>query len=216
MRTLADFGFNGLDALRWTVTAPNGYPRLEQAVASLAVFVSPDTLAQTKGNIFQMARGGRRRQFDNPDRPTIMWDDNAGPHCALKGAGLPTAVKGQHLQLNHLYGKRVEFFTDLRSICVTPTFLGSTTEDQQPVAGLLRLLKRRAFELYEFAPEGEPAAEGYGDLEWAPTLPAIPDLQSVLSNRLRNTRGHIATAVRRFGWHYNGFAGDPWASPASM
>jgi hypothetical protein len=207
MRTFADFGFHGLDALQWSVTAPNGYPSLEQAVASLAVFISPHTVAQTKGRLFQMARGGTRRCFDNPDQPTVMWDDNEGPHCALQAAGWPTSVKGRHIQLNHLYGKGVEFFTDLRSFCVTPLFLGKLTDNGSPLVGLLR---RRAFELYGFAPRGEPTGKGYAGLVWAPPLPSVIDLESVLSNKLRNTRGSIAAAVRQFGWCFNSFSGDPW------
>lgn len=211
MRTLAEFGFDGLEALRWVVTAQTGYPSLDQAVASLAVFVSPDTVAQTRSRIFQMARGTPRRKFDDPDQPTFMRDDNEGPHCALKAAGGPP-MAGRHLHLNHLYGKRLEFFTDLRSFCVTPSFLTKLTDSEPRITALL---KRRAFKLYGFAPEGVPAAQGYEDLDWAPPLPAVSNLEVVLSDQLRGTRGSIAIAVRHFGWCFNGFEGDPWGSSSA-
>jgi hypothetical protein len=212
MRTLAEFGFDGLEALRWVVTTPNGYPSLEQAVASLTLFVSPDTVAQTTGNIFQMARGSPRRTFDDPDRPTVMWDDNEGPHCALKAAGGPP-VTGRHLHLNHLYGGQVQCFTDLRSLCLTPSFLTKLTDSEPRITALL---KRRAFEIFDgFAPEGEPTAAGYEGLVWAPPLPAVRDLESVLSDRLRHTSNSIAIAVRHFGWRFNGFSGDPWRTAES-
>jgi hypothetical protein len=175
-------------------------------VASLAVFVSPDTVAETKGNIFQMARGKPRRKFDDPDRPKFMKDDNEGPHCAFKAAGGPP-VTGRHLHLNHLYGGHVEFFTDLRSFCMTPSFLTKLTDSEPHITSLL---KRRAFKLYGFAPEGEPTAAGYEGLVWAPPLPAVRGLESVLSDRLRHAASSTAIAVRHFGWRYNGFAGNPW------
>ncbi len=50
VRTLRDFGYDGLAALRWAITIKNGYPSLEQAVASLAfccLQISPRKLRAT-------------------------------------------------------------------------------------------------------------------------------------------------------------------------
>ena len=206
MRTLKDFGYDGLQALRWTITTQNGYPSLEQAMASLAIFVSPDTVAQTTSNIFRMARGGPRRRFDDPDDPTIMWDDNEGPQVALKAAGGPP-VQRQHLHLNHLYGSSVEFFTNLRSFCVTPSFLQKLT-DSEP--NILALLRRRAFVLFGFAPNGEPSADGYGDLEWAPPMLPVAKLEATLSKTLSHLNSSTAKSIRQFGWCFNEFSGNPW------
>jgi hypothetical protein len=207
MRTLEDFGYDGLAALRWAITIQNGYPSLEQAVASLALFVSQDTVAQTTHNIFRMARGGRRRTFDAADQPTIMWDDNEGPHVALKAAGGPP-VERRHLELNHLYGASVEFFTDLRSFCITPSFLKKLTDSDPRI---LALLRRRAFVLYEFAPMGEPSTDGYEELKWAPTLPPVMHLRSRLESMIAHRNSSAARSVRQFGWCFNEFGGNPWA-----
>jgi hypothetical protein len=208
MLTLKEFGYDGLAALRWTLTIQNGYPSLEQAVAALALFLHPETVAQTSGNIFRMARNGRhRRTFDDADQPTVMWDDNAGPHVALKAAGAP-AMERHHLELNHLYGAKVDCFTELRSFCITPSFLKKLTDSEPRI---LVLLRRRSFVLYDFAPMGEPSADGYEDLEWAPPLPPVKDLSSTLSGMLAHLESnHTARSVRQFGWCFNQFSGNPW------
>jgi hypothetical protein len=92
---------------------------------------------------------------------------------------------------------------------VTPAFLTKVT-DAEP--RILALLKRRVFELYNFAPDGEPTVHGYEHLVWAPPLPPVARFESVLSDRLCNANGSISIAVRKFGWCFNGFAGDPWKS----
>jgi hypothetical protein len=207
MQTLADFRFDGLAALRWAITAPNGYPSLEQAIASLTVFIAPQTVAQTAGNIFRLARGGPRRTFDDPKRPTLMWDDNEGPHLAFRAAGGPP-VKGRHLHLNHIYnGGSVGLLTNLRNLCLTPSFLTKLTDSEPRI---MTLLKRRAFVLYGFAPEGEPIVDSYDNLDWAKTLLPVPNLHQSLSDALYNTKGSITLAVRRLGWCFNDFAGDPF------
>jgi hypothetical protein len=137
-----------------------------------------------------------------------MRDDNAGAHIVFSAAS-DIRILGRHLNLNHLYGgDSVELFTNLRNLCITPSFLAKLTDGNRSI---VQLLRRRAFVLYGFAPEGEPMADGYDDLDWSPTLPPVPDLQARLSQMLRNSNGHTARAVRRLGWCFNNFAGDPFA-----
>ncbi len=167
-RTVLD----GVEQLR-AMVALAGYPSIVAAVAQHAVFLHPDTVAQTRGQaLFPTIRDmGRRRQVGVlDDGRRVLFDDNRSPTDAfLWSSGLR---RGRDVQFNHVWteARNPDTYTALWNLFATPAFLAKTTDtaNHPEVTAALRF---RAFQLYGHRPAvvpepAEPA--GYRDLVWAP------------------------------------------------
>jgi hypothetical protein len=208
-RTLADFDNHGYKALIGALERSEwGTP--EQALASLAVFASPQTVQELRGQpIFPSVRypsGNRslRGRIDQDRR--VIYDDNYTPTAAFKWAtGFPGKT---HLQFNHIYedSDNAVLYTALQNLCVTPSFMAKLA-DNNP------LLKFRAWKLFgDLSPEGEPSQEppGYDSLTWASPLNPLPDLEGRMRRRMAHNREkRIASCVCELGWVFSGFRPDP-------
>ena len=73
------------------------------------------------------------------------------------------------------------------------------------------ILRYRSFDLYGWFPPGLNAPEkpsGYNELDWALTLPAVPDVKAnLVSAMATKPSNRTVVAARRFGWLF----GEPWA-----
>ena len=107
--TLQNFGLDGRAALE-RVIQQSHYGSLEQAVASLALFAHPDTVAQTRtSNVFRIIRARlseERGKFEDlPGVGRVMIDDNKGPTDAFTWAhGIPKN-QYQDVQFNHVWAE---------------------------------------------------------------------------------------------------------------
>jgi hypothetical protein len=202
-RTLADFGFDGQEALA-TLIASSRYATLAQAVASLAVFSHPQTVAQTQGlGLFPTIRG-TPGQFVEVNGRRLMLDDNKSPTDAFLWCnGL--SRRGRDTQFNHVYAASTdpEAYTALPNICMTPAFLAKLTDTNAEVRALLAY---RSHDLYGWAPAGTSAVEkpeGYAALEWAPPLPAVTDVQERLRTVFaRRQKDRTVLAAQALGWRF--------------
>lgn len=200
--TLADFGFDGLKALKHVI-AGSTYDSLEQAIASLTLFSHPETVAQTGGKaLFKIVRDAERRGTDGIlDGLPVTYDDNAAPtHVFLwcNGIRRPKEVQFNHV---HCESQNADLYTALPNICVTPAFLAKVTDTDPAIRSILAY---RVYDLYGWVPEGRDAPHkppGYRDLEWAPTLPVVLDVRAALHARIaRAKRSRTALSVGRIGW----------------
>ena len=210
--------FDGRKALLDLVKGSVEYRSLEQAVASLAVFAHPDTVKQTENrNLFRVIRQRelheRGRLYEYGDtHGRVMYDDNHSPTWAFDWTHAIKWWKDRDIQYNHVWSRsrEVEYYTSLANLCVTPTFLAKLTDGEDAIALLLRY---RAFCLYGFwpDPDTEPTMPpGYRDLNWADTLPAVPDLEATLLAAMRlKPRNSLVQSVREIGWFFSGFNPDP-------
>ena len=203
--TLVDFGINGFSALESLILGSQ-YKSLEQAVASLTLFSHPDTVGQTFGkSVFKTIRGPRTpgEYLKENGRAVLMLDDNKSASDAFKWSnGLFGRLKD--VQFNHVYtaSQDVDSYTSLANICVTPAFIAKLTDTGSPTTSAL--LKYRVYDLYQWTPphtEAPNKPEGYDQLDWAPTMPAIQDLKATLEVRMaRRPKDRTVKSVREVGW----------------
>ena len=202
--TLENFRLDGFEALR-ALIAGSKYKSLEQAMASLALFSHPETVRQTGGrSIFRTIRSLRTPGvYGEENGQRVMLDDNKSASDAFKWVhGITSRLKD--VQFNHIYtaSKDVEAYTSLANICMTPAFIAKLTDNTSPTTGAL--LKYRSYDLYGWTPSGiEPPnkPEGYDELDWAPTLPAIPDVKAVLEARMASRpKDRTVLSAREVGW----------------
>jgi hypothetical protein len=197
------------------------YGSMLQAIASLTIFSHPETVAKIgHGNVFAVVR--RKNQADvgtvvqGPDGTYLLHDDNTTPTKLFQWVNQLSSHKARDVQYNHVYDKgpptsrgdgQLEVYTSLANLCVTPAFLAKLTDTDTEVKSTLR---RRVFDLYGYAPHGEPAAPpGYDSLRWRDLLPAVRDPEAVLRARLlTGKKGRPTLSVRRCGWSFNGFVPD--------
>jgi hypothetical protein len=205
--TLEHFGLDGFAALQVLITSSQ-YKSLAQAMASLALFSHPETVCQTGGrSIFRTIRGPRTPgAYGEENGRQIMLDDNKSASDAFKWVhGITARLKD--VQFNHIYtaSKDVESYTSLANICMTPAFIAKLTDDSSPTTSAL--LKYRAYELYGWIPLGiDPPnkPEGYDELDWAPTLPAVTDVKAVLEARMASRpKDRTAQSVKEVGWFFD-------------
>jgi len=212
MRTLANLGNNGHRALMEAL-ANSEWKTVEQALASLTDCASPSTVEEMKRRpVFRIIRGSQRGEIDFQNQVMFDIDGNHGPIFAFCWA---TGFDGgkNYLQFNHIYGgrterKNVELFTNLANICVTPTFLGKVTDKY-----CAPLLKSRAWDLFRLrSPDGAipPKPDGYDQLEWAPPLDALSDVEGRMRDIMSTKPKDSATrSVRELGWVFSSFQPDP-------
>ena len=194
---------NGTDLLRRVLEAA-GYDPIAQAVASHALFLHPDTVAQTKLEaLFPVVRNQTKRTQVGtlPDGREVMFDDNWMPIAAFCwSAGWNFGTKGD-LQFNHVVQDSQEprNYTALWNICVTPAFLAKATDGHPEVKAALRY---RSHELYGTPGHMEEPTkpDGYDHLRWGPVTAFVPDLATVLRARLEGSTAVRQTTIRRLGW----------------
>jgi hypothetical protein len=191
-----------------------GYPSVAHAVAEHAVFLHPDTVAQTKGEpVFPIVRSAfytpRAQVVELPDGRRVWADDNGPPTWAFLWAA--RRKKGPDVQFNHVWtgGDAPKVYTALWNLCATPAFLAKTTDTRPEVKALLRY---HAYVLYRWLPTGEPEPaepQGYSDLRWAPMPDAVPDLEAVYRLAMSSSPKNRATcAARQLGWLFSGWQPD--------
>lgn len=209
--TLTDQGCDGRAALA-LVLASSIYKTPAQAVASLTLFTHPDTVAQIPGSgaLFPAVRDfGRRRTLGELNGRPVGFDDNEAAHDAF-GWCNPGIPRWRDIQLNHIWPRSADpdAFTAPANLCAAPSFLAKLTDHDPEIAAAL---KRRAFDLFGWAPSGEPAPAvplGYASLVWAPTLPAVDNLEAKLRARLAaEPRSTACQTAREIGWAFS--AGKP-------
>ena len=204
---------DGVDQLT-TLLLRAGYPSVLAAVAEHAVFLHPDTVAQTGGSaLFPIVRDMfRRGQFGTArDGRPVFLDDNTSPtHAFVWSAG---RTKGRDVQFNHVWndaGNR-DAYTALWNLCATPAFLAKTTDGSNH-PDVIAALRYRAYRLYGVTPAGAPIPiepEGFQLLRWAPHPEPLASLEAVLRTRLRaNMRSRTARACRELGWLFSGWQPD--------
>lgn len=208
MRELGFFEYDGLSALE-AMVANSPYGSLHQAVASLTIFTHPLTVEGLgPANLFRTVRNAARRgEFvEAPDGP-VMLDDNKSPTDAFMWANSWTK-RGRDLQFNHVYqaSGAVAHYTNLRNICVSPSFLAKLTDTYEEVTELLRY---RVYDLYGYTGPEDLAPEiptVYNQLVWAEPLPPVKNPSRVISARLkRRKKDRTAVSARKHGW-----AGSGW------
>ncbi|GAC1427427.1 MAG: hypothetical protein NVSMB62_25260 [Acidobacteriaceae bacterium] len=203
MKSLHDYGLNGYAPLEDLIRA-SSYKSVEQAVASLTILSHPDTVRQTKCKpLFKTIRNAsRRRQLLEQDGRTLAYDDNKSPTDAFLWCnGLSKKLKD--VQFNHVYlnSQDPDQYTCLANLCITPAFLAKLTDTHEHVRMLLRY---RVSELYEWVPTGQLSPtkpEGYAELAWAPTLPAVSDVPGTMRAIMdRKPRDSTVLIARQIGW----------------
>ena len=183
---------DGVAALTDVVTTGK-FGSVVQAVAAHAIFIHPDTVAQTGNHaVFPVIRGPVAGKAKRPiitlNGRSVMLDTNTTPTLMFLWAA--ARRPGRDVQYNHIWpdAKYPAMYTALWNLCVTPAFLAKTTDGRNhpEVTGALRY---HAFDFYHACPPGvePPKPEGYDELQWAKTPPALPDLLGA-SGELRSQR----------------------------
>jgi hypothetical protein len=215
--TLQSFRLDGRAALE-RVIQQSRYGSLEQAVASLALFSHPATVAQTRGsNVFRIVRArmdASRGEIDEiPGVGRVMIDDNKGPTDALTWVHGISRNQYRDVQFNHIWpdSRDVGAYTNLANICVLPAFLSKLSDAHSQVRAVLQF---RAFDLYSgWKPVLQPrpiTPAGYDDLIWAETLPAIPDVEVAYRRAMKTKPKDRTTAsARNLGWVFSEYKPDP-------
>jgi len=193
-----------------------GYATTSQAVAEHAVFLDPQTVAQTKAsNLFRIVRNDQERgKCCERDGVLVMQCDNDSPTRAFlwsaRCTGTPKDRTG--LWFCHIWQKSGDyrFYTALWNICALPEFLAALSDKDADVRAALRY---RAFELYGAFPDGEARPEkppSYGELNWRqPHPPPVKSLGETLRRRLLACRkSRAAISAGRCGWLFSDFQPD--------
>jgi hypothetical protein len=159
------------------------------------------------GALFPAVRDtGNRRTLGEIAGRRVGYDDNETAHNAFRwcNAGMP---RWRDIQLNHIWPRSSDpdAFTAPANLCAAPSFLAKLTDHDPAIAALLR---RRAFELYCWAPPGEPEPaipSGFARLEWAAPLRPVSDLEATLRQRLMSQPKCTAARIaREIGWAFSG------------
>ena len=190
-----------------------GYKSTLQLLATQAIFLHQDTVAQTKGKaVFPVIRNqSRRGNFDF--EKNVLYGDNSVPSWLFEKSS--NRKKGPDIQFNHVWSDSTnsEIYTALWNICVTPAFLAKTTDGKNHPE-VRDALIYRSYELFGYLPKGAGVPErpvGYDELKWAPSLPPVEDLESVLRASLKRGKdSEAAKCARKLGWLFSN--GKPDAS----
>jgi hypothetical protein len=204
---------DGADALRQMLVRA-GYRSVSHAIAEHAIFLHPDTVAQTDGQaVFPVVRAAlnapRGRVIEWTDGRRVWADDNLPPTCAFLWAA--RRRKGRDVQFNHVWsgGDAPRLYTALWNLCATPAFLAKATDTMPEVTDLLQY---HAFILYGRMPANASVSEpeGYKDLQWASMPEPVASLEAVYRSAMRAAPKNRATiAARQLGWLFSGWERDP-------
>lgn len=212
-RTLSDFGLDGGRALE-LIIAESPYRSLQQAVASLAMFSHPETVAQTYGRaLFRIVRGSipqRGQIVPLNDGKSVVLDDNTGPTDTFIWANRIRRGTYADVQFCHIWQHSgdPEAYTNLANICMLPAFLAKLSDTHPAITSLLR---QRAIELYGWQPriESQDTAGVARDLEWAPCLPVNPVLEATMRAEMRTkAKSRTTISARMIGWLFSGWEPD--------
>lgn len=212
-RTLVDCGLDGGKALD-LIIQDSAYRSLEQAVASLALFSHPDTVAQARGEaLFRIVRGPipqRGHIFPFDDGHSVLLDDNTGPTDAFIWANQLRRRAYSDVQFCHIWQEsgNPRCYTNLANICVLPAFLPKLSDTHPSVTALLR---QRARELYAWQPTNLelPTTVGSAELKWAPSLPCNPRLAVTLRTAMKTkAKSRTTTSAREIGWCFSDWRPD--------
>lgn len=207
---------DGVRQLTTLLVERAGYPSVMAAVAEHAIFLHPETVAQTNHEALfatiRMRNRSERGQIAVVDGRRVLLDDNQSPAYAF----LWSAGMSQYgdVQFNHVWNasRDPRAYTALWNLCVTPAFLARTT-DGSNYPDVMSALRYRAYSLYGVPPEGfavplQPA--GYDQLSWAISPEPANDLAAALRARLcRQPASRPARAAREIGWLFSDWVPDP-------
>lgn len=197
-----------------------GYNNLIDAIAATTVFAHPDTVSQTimvnnkPNGVFKIIRGGLGQRGTYGPTGIVhqhMYDDNKGPTDAFIWAHKIQRGQYEDIQFNHIWdcSQDVDAYTNLANICVTPSFLAKLTDTDKYVCDCLRY---RSYDLYRWFPHGKTVPikpNGYGNINWAATLPVVNNLEKVYRTAMRSKRKDRTTAsCRDIGWLFSNFLPD--------
>lgn len=196
-RTLTDFGFDGHAALE-SLIAASPYGSVLQAVASLSVFSHPETVRQT-GNrpVIRVVRNAARRgEIIEIDGQRVGLDDNKAPTDVFMWCN-GWKRRPRDIQFNHVYtdSQDPESYACLANLCVTPSFLAKLTDTNPLVRDMLRY---RVWDMYGWYPrraEEPREPNGYRDLNWAPFLPPVDDVWSLLEHTMARRKADRTTRM---------------------
>lgn len=189
------------------MTRAAGWPSVPAALAAHTVFLSPETVAQTSGRaLFPIVRDPRRRgQFGQlDDGRQVLYDDNTTPTDVFLWSAQRN--RGPDIQFNHVWtcSSDPDSYTALWNVCCTPAFLAKTT-DTHPEA--VATLQYRSHELYGCRPAGQPLPtrpEGYSQVSWHESPPAVDDLEAVLRSRMKAApRSRASLVAAELGWLFS-------------
>jgi hypothetical protein len=213
-KTLADFRFDGGKALEY-VLASSPYGGLDQAVASLALFSNPQTVAQSAGQaLFRIVRGSILRRGEitrHPDGREVLLDDNTGPTDAFLWANRLKRGSYTDVQFCHVWQASEDpaSYTNLANLCLLPAFLAKLSDTHPRIVLMLRW---RAEQLYGWRPAGEKAMSpdpGYAELVWAEPFPATADLAGVLRAEMSTkAKSRTTISARTIGWVFSDWQPD--------
>lgn len=196
-QTLTDFGFDGHAALESLIVA-SPYGSILQAVASLSVFSHPDTVRQT-GNrpvIPVIRNGARRGEIIEIDGRRVGLDDNKAPTDVFMWCN-GWKRRPRDIQFNHVYtdSQDPESYACLANLCITPSFLAKLTDTNPQVRDVLRY---RVWDIYGWHPrraEEPREPNGYRNLKWAPFLPPVDDVRSLLEQTMAHRKADRTTRM---------------------
>ena len=211
--TFKTYKYDGFAVLA-DLVAKSAFKTIEQAVASLALFSHPDTVAQTQHKpLFRSVRNvARRGQIEELQGCWIAYDDNKSPTDAVLWCNMLSRKDLADVQFNHIYqnSQDPDLYTSLANLCVTPAFLAKLTDTHSRISALLQY---RSFELYGWAPSGKEVPKkpaNYDNLFWAPPLPPIEDVAAtVRAVMVRRPKDRTVQIVRRIGWLFSNYCPEP-------
>jgi len=219
-KTIGEFNWNGAGALEY-VLAASPYHGVEQAVASLAAFTNPETVAQANGhNLFRIVRGPipqRGQIVDYRDGGQVLLDDNTGPTDAFLWANGVRRGQYSDVQFCHIWqaADDVQAYTNLANICVLPAFLAKLSDTHPRIVLMLRW---RAEQLYGWRPStasSVPHDPTFEHLEWAAPLKPNDALEETLRTEMATKpRSRTTTSCREIGWVFSDWRPDFRLSPS--
>jgi hypothetical protein len=208
--------FDG-QAILQRVIEMSSYRSLEQAVAALAAFAHPGTVAQAHSqNIFRIVRTRameERGKFSGlSGTGAVMFDDNKGPTDAFVWAHGISRSQYRDVQFNHIWGDTldVSLYTNLANICVLPAFLSKLTDSHRHIQALLRYHSFALYRGWKPTAQPEPAKpSGYDELVWADPLPAVQDLEASYRGAMRTKpKDRTTVGARELGWIFSNYQPD--------
>jgi hypothetical protein len=203
---------DGVKALTEMLTKA-GYGSIVEAVAAHALFLHPDTVAQTNGQaVFPIVRDMHNRgKLSTVGNRPVLLDDNTSATLAFLWAA--RRGPGNDVQTNHIWADsgNPDMYTALWNLCVTPAFLAKCTDGKHHPE-VHAALRYRVMDLFGFCPasqEGPACPVGYEGLEWPQPPLAVDDLEAVLRARLTaRPKSPPAIAARKIGWLFSDWEPD--------
>lgn len=208
-----EFTFDGLAALE-RVIRQSEYGTLQQAVASLALFSHPSTVAQTGNkNLFRVirARGIRRRgERDIVGGAPMEFDDNLFPIMGFLWANDLHRRKLKDVQYNHILSMSsdVSSYTSLANLAALPAFLSKLTDNHAEIKAQLYY---RSKELYGplSAAKIPEKPNYYISLNWRAPLEPVDNVEQTVRRRMsKSPKCRVTKSARELGWLYSGYKPD--------